>query len=580
MNKHEIAEVLDTMGTLLALKGDNPFEIRAYHNAARVIENLDENLEKLVLDNSLEKIPGIGQRLAKKITILITTGRLPAFEKLKKSIPAPLLQLLKIPGLGSKKVKALYEKLHIRSIEDLLRACKGGKVARLAGFGEKSQANIMNGIAKMESYGKRMLWWDAKHIADSLTEAFSTCKQVKKVEVAGSLRRGLETVGDLDILAISTKPLQVMEWFIKQPFIKKVLARGPTKASVRLKDEIQVDLRILPENEFGFGLLYFTGSKEHNIRLRIRARERGYMLSEYRLDPIQKKERPLFSKKEAPSEKEIYRALGLCYIPPELREDMGEIEAAEKGKIPRLIEEKDLMGAFHCHTAESDGHNRLEEMVSSAENLGWKYIGISDHSKSSFQANGLAPDALIAQMQRIARLNRSKKFSTYIFSGTECDILKDGRLDFPNEILKKLDFVIISIHSSFQLDEAAMTKRLIKAIENPYSTIVGHLTARLLLERDPIAMNHEKVIDACIANGKIIELNGHPMRLDMDWRLWHKARDKGLKTLIDPDAHSVKDLEFVRSGVKVARKGWLRKQDVLNTLSLKAMKAFLEKQKK
>jgi DNA polymerase (family X) len=581
MDKHEIADLLDEMGTLLSLKGENLFKIRAYHNAARALENLNEDLETLVREKKLEEIPGIGSRLAKKITSLVLEGKLASYEKLKKSIPKPLLGLLKLPGLGSKKVKILYEKLHIRSMRDLLQACKQGKIAKLPGFGEKTQANLLNGISKVKIYGKRMLWWNAHLEAIPFLQSLSKLKGVTKVEIAGSFRRCLETVGDFDVLIGSSSPPRVMKQFLAQSFIKKIQSKGPTKASVRLKNDLQVDLRVLPKEEFGFGLLYFTGSKEHNIQLRLRAHKLGYTLSEYGLDPIDKKHPKLFCKNKTkyPSERDIYHALGLQFIPPELRENMGEIQSSEKDELPQLIEEKDLRGAFHCHTTASDGHNTLEEMVKAAEDKDWEYIGISDHSKSSFQANGLLENSLVKQIERIRFLNLSKKFSPHVFSGVECDILKNGLLDFPSDLLKELDYVIISIHSSFQLDEKTQTARMIKAIEHPCSTIVGHLTGRLLLEREPYKMNVSKVIDACIANGKIIELNAHPMRLDMDWRLWHKAREKGLKTMINPDAHFIEDLVYVENGIKIARKGWLRKQDVLNTLPLPKLIDFLKKNK-
>jgi len=576
MDKHEIARILDEIGILLALQGENPFKVRAYHNAARALENLEDDLDSVIEEDRLETIPGIGESLAEKITTLVETGRLPYYEKLKKSIPRGVLELLKIPGLGGKKVKILHEKLKIKTVEDLAEACRKGKVAKLPGFGAKTEANLLSGIAKVKHYSKRLLWWKANGIGEPILEKLSQLKNVKKAEIAGSLRRKLETVGDLDFLVASPKPSIVMEWFTKQPWVEKVLSKGPSKASIRLKDGPQADLRIISEEEWGFALLYFTGSKEHNIKLRLRANALGYSLSEYGFEPIGRKKKSLLSKKKA-DETAIYKALGLAYIPPELREDLGEIEAAEKGKLPTLVEATDIRGVFHCHTTESDGHNTLEEMVAAAEDYRWEYLGIADHSKSSFQANGMKEDRLFKQVERIRKLNQSKKFSTYIFAGLECDIMPDGRLDFPDSVLKQLDYVVASVHRSFNLDEKTMTKRLIKAIENPYTTMLGHVTGRLLLQRDGYAVNLSKVIDACIANGKIIELNAHPMRLDMDWRFWHKAKEKGLKCSINPDAHSTHDLEYYLAGVNIARKGWLEKNDILNTLSLAKIKAYLKR---
>ncbi len=580
MDKHEAAHILDEIGVLLSLKGENPFKIRAYHNAARAIENLDEDLDAVVKEKRLEDLPGIGERIAKKLMTLVLTGRLPYYEKLKKSIPKSILDLLNVPGLGAKKVKILFEKLKVRTIKDLTEACKKDKVAKLAGFGPKTQENILNGITKLKNFGKRRLYWNAEKTASFLLEKFSKLKEVDKVDIAGSFRRKLETIGDLDILVASSSPAKIMKWFSSQPFVEKVISSGPTKTSVFLKENIQVDLRVVPKDEYGFALLYFTGSKDHNIRLRQLANKMGYSLSEYGLELLKGRRPKPLAKKKLLTEKDIYEAFGLSYIPPELREDMGEIEIARKGKLPALIEEKDIRGLFHCHTTESDGHNTLEEMVLAAQKLGMSYIGISDHSKSSFQANGLDEKRLYKQIETIRKLNRSKKFSTYVFSGLECDILPNGKLDFPDDVLEQLDFVIVSVHSVFTLSEKAMTDRLIKAIENPYSTMVGHLTGRLLLQRDPYLLNTRKVIDACIANRKIVELNAHPMRLDMDWRQWHYALSKGLTCSINPDAHSTSDLVYYRAGVNVARKGWLQKKDVINTLSLSQIQKILRKKRK
>jgi len=579
MDKHEVAHILEDIGILLSLKNENPFKIRAYHNAARSIENLDEDLSIVVKEKRLQELPGIGVKIAKKVEKLVLTGRLPYYEKLKKSLPEGLVALLQVPGLGGKKIKLLYEKLKVKTVEDLTQACKKGKVAKLRGFGEKTQANILNGITKLKAYGKRLLWQNAEKVVVPILEQLNQLKKVKKAEIAGSFRRKLETIGDLDLVVASFDPASVMKWFTSQPWVEAVISKGPTKASVRLTNGVQADLRVVPEEEYSYALLYFTGSKNHNIRIRRIANEKGYSLSEYALEPLKGRRvsLPASLKKKQVTEKDIYAALGLPEIPPEIREDMGEIEAAKKGKLPTLIEEKDIKGVFHCHTTDSDGHNTLEEMVKAAEHLGWEYIGISDHSKSSFQANGMDEKQLIDQMQRIQKINKSKKFSVHVFTGIECDILKNGHLDFANDILKTLDFVIVSVHRSFRMEEKAMTARLIKAIENPYTTIVGHVTGRLLLHRDPYLVNVQKVIDACIANGKVMELNAQPLRLEMDWRFWHAAADKGLKCSINPDAHHASDLEFYRFGINVARKGWLEKKDVINTLPLSKMKEFLKK---
>ena len=575
MDKNEIAAIFEEIANLLELKGANPFRIRAYRNAARSLLNSDKSLKDLIAEGALTDLAGIGDDLAEKITLLAKKKRLPFYEKLKKSTPKGILKLIQVHGLGPKKVKAIYQKLKIQTIEELKKACQAGRVAKLKGFGTKTEKNILDAISHREVYQKRHLWWDAWENAQEILEALRSVKSVKKAEIAGSLRRKLETIGDLDILVASSDPEKVMDWFTSQPFVAKVLAKGSTKSSVKLKEGMQVDLRIVPESQFGFALCYFTGSKEHNIKIRNRSLKKGWSLSEYGFEAV-KGQLPAFSKKSA-TETDIYKALGLPYIPSEIREDLGEVEAAEKGNLPILIEESDIRGTFHNHTTASDGRNTLKEMVAAAEKIGWEYLGISDHSKSSFQANGLSEQRLLDQIDEIKKLNESKKCNIHLFAGSECDILADGKLDFPDDLLKKLDFVIVSVHSSLTQDEKTMTKRIIRAIEHPYATMLGHITGRLLLKREGYKVNIEKIIDACIANKKIIEINGNPQRMDMDWRFWHAARDKGLLCCINTDAHAVSNHEFYRSGVNVARKGWLEKNDVLNTRSLKEILKYLHK---
>jgi DNA polymerase (family 10) len=566
VDKTEIANILTEIASFLEIKGDNPFKVRAYRNAARALLNLDESLETLIAENRLTQVESIGSHIAEKITTLFQKGKLPYYEKLKKSIPTGLLSLLEVPGLGPKKASILYKKLDIGSLHDLKQAAEKGKIAKIKGFGAKTEAKLLKTLQAHEVYQKRSLWWDAWNVAVPILEALKKIKGVKKGEICGSLRRKLETIGDLDFLIGSDSPKFVIDAFSKMGI--EVLNKGETKCSIRLENGMQADLRVLPPKQFIYGLIYFTGSKEHNIKLRNRSLKRGYSLSEYG-----------FEGKNPPKvrdEKEFYQALDLSYIPPELRENLKEIEAAEKKKIPELIEAKDIRGTLHNHTTASDGKNTLLEMVQAAEKLKWEYIGISDHSKSSFQANGLSEERLYEQIEQIAQMNRSKKFKIHILSGTECDILKDGSLDFSNDLLRKLDFVIASVHASFQLDEKTMTKRIIKALEHPEVTMLGHPTGRLLLKREPYLVNLRKVIDAAIANGKIIELNGNPFRLDMDWRLWHDAAQRGLKCCINADAHSIEQLTFFETGVNVARKGWLTPKDVINTLPFKGEKKCLQ----
>jgi len=597
VTKTDIAAILTDIGTLLELKGENPFKIRAYQAGARLVEAMDEaELARRIADGTLEEVKGIGEALAQKITELAQTGRLGFHEKLKASIPAGLVELLEVPGVGPKKVKALHDRLGVDSIAALQQACAAGKVAELEGFGEKTQAKILEGIRNREAYGRRHLWWAAWEAARPLLDGLRRLPQVQQAEACGSLRRRMETVGDLDFLVATDDPGPVADWFVRWPAVKEVTAHGETKTSVRLEGGLQADLRLVPPGQYVFALHHFTGSKDHNVQMRHRALEQGLSLSEWGLVPAEgegtvKDKVGLGedrAKGQAPTgrarretgatvrtEAELFRALGLDYIPPELREGRGEIEAAEAGELPALVEEGDIRGVFHNHTTASDGHNTLEEMTAAAQALGLEYLGIADHSKSSFQARGLDEGRLREQVAAIRQLNAAGRYTTHVFAGTECDILPDGRLDFPAELLAELDYTVISVHSSFRQDRETMTRRLVRAIEHPHVTMLGHLTGRLLLEREAYEVDAEKVIDAAIAHAVVIELNASPWRLDMDWRLWRKAAEKGLLCSINPDAHRTEQLELYRVGVGVARKGWLTKAQVLNTRTLAEVTRWL-----
>ena len=581
MTKNDIADVLNEIGTLLELKGENPFKVRAYHSGARVLEGIEEDkLAELIRGKKLETVKGLGEALAQKISELHLTGRLKFYEELKATIAPGLVEMLQIPGLGAKKVRALHEKLGIDSIAALAAACADGRVAELDGFGEKSQEKILTGIRNREAYGQRHLWWDAWLLAEPILAGLRALPQVVRAEAAGSLRRGLETIGDLDFLVAAHEVAPVVEWFIRQPEVQEVTAQGETKASVRFASGLQADLRLVPEDQFVFASHHFTGSKDHNVQMRQRALARGLSLSEWGLVPAAgegtaKEKAEKLKNKKMKTEADIFKALGLHFIPPELREGLGEIEAAEEDELPRLVELDDLRGAFHNHTTATDGRNTLMEMVAAAEALGWEYLGIADHSKSSFQANGLNEKQLLKQVEEIRALNASQRFKTHVFSGTECDILPDGRLDFDQSILKQLDYTVVSVHSAFAQDEATMTARIVRAIEQPHVTMLGHLTGRLLLRREGYAVNTAKIIDTAIAHGVIIELNANPQRLDMDWRYWRRAAERGLLCSINPDAHDTAGLEFVRAGVNAARKGWLTAKQVLNARPLAEVKRYL-----
>jgi DNA polymerase (family 10) len=586
MTKNEIADVLNEIGTLLELKGENPFKIRAYQSGARALEAIEEaELTRLIRDAELGGIKGFGEALVQKITELHTTGCLEFHEKLKASIEPGLVEMLDIPGLGPKKIRALHDKLGIASVAALAAACEDGRVADLDGFGAKSQEKILAGIQHREAYGKRHLWWEAHEVAKPILAGLRGLAAVERAEAAGSLRRGMETIGDLDFLVAAADSASVVAWFVAMRGVQEVTAQGETKASVRFASGLQADLRIVPADQFVFALHHFTGSKDHNVQMRQRALSRGLSLSEWGLVPAEgegtakEKAENKALRTPAKSEADLFKALGLHFIPPELREGLGEIEVAEAGELPHLVELSDLRGAFHNHTTESDGRNTLAEMTAAAEELGWDYLGIADHSKASFQANGLSEERLRRQIAEIRALNGSRRFKTQLLSGVECDILSDGRLDYDDALLGELDYVVASVHNAMTQDEATMTARLIKAIEHPAVTMLGHLTGRLLLRREEYRVNAGKIIDAAIANRVVIELNASPWRLDMDWRHWRKAGEKGLICAINPDAHETAGLAHVAAGINSARKGWLTKASVLNTRSVADIRRWFKERR-
>ncbi|HUL52240.1 MAG TPA: DNA polymerase/3'-5' exonuclease PolX [Opitutaceae bacterium] len=586
MTKNEIAAVLDEIGVLLELKGENPFKVRAYHTGARALEALEEDLGKVVAEARLEAIKGIGEALAKKITELHATGRLGFHEKLKASIAPGLVEMLEVPGLGAKKIRALHEKLGISTLADLARACREGRVAALDGFGERSQEKILAGIRNREAYAQRHLWWDAFAVAEPILQGLRALPQVRRAEHAGSLRRGLETVGDLDFLVAADEWVPIVDWFTSRREVAEVTAKGETKASVRFAGGLQADLRIVPPAQFVFALHHFTGSKDHNVQMRQRALARGLSMSEWGLVPAEgegtakvKAEAQLKTGRARrgviETEAELFAALGLREIPPELREGLGEIEAAEQSALPRLVQAADLRGVFHNHTTASDGRSTLAEMVGAAQAHGWEYLGIADHSKASFQANGLDEARLRRQIAEIAALNRAGRFAIHVFAGVECDILPDGRLDLGDAVLGDLDYVVVSVHSAFAQTEAEMTARIIRALEHPCTTMLGHPTGRLLLKREGYAVDVAKVIDAALANGVAIELNANPQRLDLDWRYWRRAAERGLRCFINPDAHDTAGLDHVRAGINAARKGWLTAEHIVNTRGLAEVRRYL-----
>ncbi|HEY4951929.1 MAG TPA: DNA polymerase/3'-5' exonuclease PolX [Verrucomicrobiae bacterium] len=580
MDKDKVAEILVEIGTLLELKGENPFKTRAYVNAARTLEGLNEPLAKVVAEKRLGEIKGIGAALEQKITELVETGKLKYYDELKASIPPGLIVMLEIPGLGPKKIQTLNQELGIDSVEKLEAACKKGQVAELDGFGEKTQTNILEGIERKRTYASKHLLSDALRVAEPLLDNLRSHPEVIRCSAAGSLRRFKEVIGDIDLLASSKKPAAVIDFFISQPGIIKVTAQGETKASVILEGGIQSDLRVVSDKEFPFALMYFTGSKEHNIVMRQRAIQRGLRLNEYGL--FKSKEETRDPKLLVPcrTEEEIFAKLDLPYIEPELREDHGEFAAAEKNDLPKLIEWTELRGALHNHSNWSDGHNTLEEIAEYMDNLGLAYWAITDHSKSSFQANGLDAKRLREQIKEIKKINGQfvKRGSDFrLLAGCEVDILKD-RLDFDDELLADLDVVVASLHVPSN-SEAENTKRLIRAAENKFVHIIAHMTGRLLLEREPYPVNIPAVIDACAGSGTWLELNCNPWRFDLDWRHWPYAKSRGVKCVINPDAHRNEHAGFLRLGAGMARKGWLEQTDVINTLTLKPLLKELKRKR-
>lgn len=582
MDKDRVAEILVEIGVLLELKGENPFKTRAYSSVARALETLGEPLDTLVAEQRLGTIKGVGEALEQKITELVTTGRLKSYEDLKASIPGGLLEMLQIQGLGPKKVKAMHEQLGIDTIDGLEAACKAGRVAALAGFGEKTQSKILEGIQFKRSYASRHLFSDAWEAAEPILDSLRGHPDVIRCGTAGSLRRHKEVIGDVDLLASTRRPAAVISFFVEQPGVEKILAQGETKASVILAGGIQADLRVVDDAEYPFALAYFTGSKEHNIVMRQRAIQRGLRLNEYGLFRATEETRDAALRLPCRTEEDLFAALELDYIPPELREDHGEFAAAEKHELPKLVEWTDLRGSLHNHSHWSDGRESLEEVAAHAHEIGCDYWAITDHSRSSFVANGLDAGRLERQLEAIAAINRSyeKEGSDFrLLTGSEVDILAEGNLDFADDLLAKLDVVVASIHQGFSENEAVMTRRLIRAAENRHVHMLGHLTGRLLLQRQPYRVNQQAVIDACAETGTWIELNANPLRFDLDWRLWQYAKRKGVRCVINCDAHRKEQAGYLRLGAGIARKGWLEKDDVINTLTLPKLKKALNEKR-
>lgn len=572
MDKDTVSGILEEIAVLLELKGENPFKIRAYSNAARAVETLEENIGDAIKDGALLEKKGIGKAIFEKIRELYNTGHLTYYEELKQELPSGLLEIIRIHGVGPKKAKVLYDSLGITTVGELEYACNENRLIDLHGFGKATQDKILKGIEYYKKGAGHFLISTALTEAVKLLDLLKGNKFVIRSSIAGSIRRRKEIIKDIDIVASvqSGYEVSVMDFFAGLPSVSSITAKGDTKTSVVLKSGINADLRLIADKEFPYALHYFTGSKEHNVSLRGRAKKMGIKMNEYGL---------FREEKFIPcrDESEIFSTLGLSYIPPELREDKGEIEAAEKGNIyglPELIATSDIKGLFHVHTTYSDSSMTIREAVNIAREIGYQYIGITDHSKSAHYAGGLTEEQVREQHQEIDVINKELQ-DFYIFKGIESDILPDGSLDYDERVLACFDFVIASIHSRFNMDESDMTNRIVTALSNPYTTMLGHPTGRLLLSREGYRIDMTKIIDCAAEMGKIIELNSHPFRLDLDWRYCRYAKDRGVKISINPDAHHAGDLANIVYGIGIARKGWLSSDDVINTKSLSEMKAFL-----
>lgn len=569
MTKEKIIEILEEIAVLLELSGENPFKSRAYLTAARNLEKVELDLTDLVKDGKIFEIQGIGDAIGKKISELQSAGRLEYYEKLKASIPPGHLEMLKISGLGPRKIHALHQELGITTIGELEYACHENRLAELKGFGKKTQASILAGIEKLKRYSQRRFYDEVWEEAQTLLAFVKSSKLVIEAEIAGSLRRGFETVKDMDILAATTHPEKIGEAFAVHDQVANVIARGDTKVSVTLKSGVNADLRLVTPDEYPYALHHFTGSKEHNTAMRGRAKDLGLKMNEYGLF---RGENNIVCR----NEEEIFSALGLKFIEPELRENMGEIEAAEKGELPVLVKREDIRGIFHVHTNFSDGAESLENIIAAARQMGMEYIGISDHSQSAFYAGGLKIEDIQRQHALIDALN--KKFAPFhIFKGIESDVAPNGRLDYEDQILDRFDFVIAAVHSHFNMTEDEMTGRICAALAHPRTTMLAHPTGRLLLSREPYAVNMLKVIETAAQYGKILELNANPPRFDLDWRNCIIAKKKGVKIAVNPDAHSIAGLSDIDFGIKIARKGWITRENCLNCLSLEKIKAYLDR---
>ena len=562
MKNIELSRIFEQIAKILKIKEENPFKIRAYEKITLVLENLPIDIETIYHQGGLNNIPGVGTGIAKKIEEFLTTGKLEYYEKLKETIPSGVIELLDISEVGPKTAKLLYEELGVDNIEKLEKAVKEHRIKDLPGMGEKSETNILRGIELYKRRKERFLLGRALPLAEEMVESLSQLKETDKISFAGSLRRKKETIGDIDILITSQNPEKIMRTFTSLPQVREILAEGPTKSSIITKDDLHIDVRVVEPISFGAALQYFTGSKAHNIKLRELALKRGLKINEYGVFEVESGNRIAGEKEE-----EVYQALNLPFIPPELREDRGEIEAAQEKKLPQLIEYSQIRGDLHLHTKWSDGAHTIRQMAEAAKKRGYKYIAITDHSQSLKIAGGLTEKRLREQMEEIQKLNQELKDFT-ILSGIEVDIKSDGSLDFSDEMLSKLDVVIAAIHSGFKQESKIITERIIKAMQNRLVNILAHPTGRLIGYRESYQVDINEMMEVAAKTGTILEINSYPERLDLNDIYCRMAKEKGVQLAIETDAHSIEGLTFMDLGVAVARRGWLEEKDIINTLPL------------
>jgi DNA polymerase (family 10) len=566
----DVAVVFEEIADLLEIEGSNPFRIRAYRNAVRTLRDLPREVGAMLDEGEdLTELPGIGEDLAAKIKEIVETGTAAALEEHRKKVPKTLTELLRIPGLGPKRVKALYHDLGIRTLDQLQKAAQDGLVRSLHGFGEKTERYILDQLKERAGEEKRFQLAVATQYVEALITYLKESPGVKQVVAAGSYRRAKETIGDLDILVTAAPGSPVMDRFTSYPEVKEVLAHGTTKSSVRLACKLQVDVRVVPDDSYGAALQYFTGSKAHNVALRQLAQQQGLKLNEYGLF---KGDRSV----AGATEESVYAAVGLSWIPPELRENRGEVEAARAGRLPALVEVADLKGDLHAHTKATDGRNSIRDMAEAAQALGLEYLAITDHSRRLTMAKGLDPKRLFEQVEEIDRLNATLSGIT-LLKGIEVDILEDGSLDLPDEDLCRLDLVVGAIHSHFRLSRKKQTERILRAMDHPYFTILAHPSGRLIDERAPYEVDMARVIRHARERGCFLEVNAHPVRLDLTDTDCQTAKEEGVMLSINSDAHSVLDLEHLRYGIGQARRGWLEKKDVLNARPLHKLRPLLKR---